>query len=235
MRMLEWLFPKVGPRRSVRYPRYHERIAPKGMRCPLGEVIDISEGGMRVRSVVKPSVELGVNTRFNVQADRQVLSLSGIVVWVKRVNRRTYEIGVKWTEMMEPVARMLMEMARTGFVRVEDHAPKNPPPGFRPSKPKDDAGVNAGESREPGTGMSASMELEDLYALLGVSPEASQDDILHAYRALARKLHPDHNTAPDASEKFAVVHKAYTVLRDPIKRRKYDAMMSMARSGKIGA
>jgi len=63
----------------------------------------------------------------------------------------------------------------------------------------------------------------DHYATLGVSRDASADDIKRAYRRLARQLHPDAN--PDdahAEERFKEVSHAYDVLSDPDKRQRYD-------------
>ena len=66
------------------------------------------------------------------------------------------------------------------------------------------------------------MEFKDYYAILGVSKEASQDDIQQAYRKLARKYHPDVNKEPGAEDKFKDIGEAYEVLKDPEKRSKYD-------------
>jgi curved DNA-binding protein len=63
---------------------------------------------------------------------------------------------------------------------------------------------------------------KSLYETLGVSENASADEIKKAYRKLARKYHPDINKEPDAQEKFKEINAAYEVLSDPEKKAKYD-------------
>ena len=65
-------------------------------------------------------------------------------------------------------------------------------------------------------------EKKDYYEVLGVDKNATQDQIQHAYRTLAKKYHPDLNHSPDAPEKFKEVSEAYEVLKDPQKRAQYD-------------
>ncbi|CAD8134894.1 unnamed protein product [Paramecium octaurelia] len=62
----------------------------------------------------------------------------------------------------------------------------------------------------------------DLYELLGVPKNASQNDIKKAYYGLAKKYHPDANPSKDAKEKFAEINNAYETLSDENKRRVYD-------------
>lgn len=66
------------------------------------------------------------------------------------------------------------------------------------------------------------MQFKDYYKVLGISEEASQDDIRKRYRRLARKYHPDVSDEPDAEDRFKEVSEAYEVLRDQDKRRQYD-------------
>ena len=62
----------------------------------------------------------------------------------------------------------------------------------------------------------------DYYDVLGVSRDASQEEIKRAYRQLARKFHPDVSSEQDAEERFKEVNSAYEVLSDPDKRRMYN-------------
>jgi molecular chaperone DnaJ len=62
----------------------------------------------------------------------------------------------------------------------------------------------------------------DYYEVLGVTRDASSEEIKKAYRRLARQLHPDVNPDPHTQEKFKEVTNAYEVLTDPRKREMYD-------------
>ncbi|MFA7529421.1 MAG: molecular chaperone DnaJ [Bacilli bacterium] len=66
------------------------------------------------------------------------------------------------------------------------------------------------------------MAKRDYYEVLGVTRDASEDDIKKAYRTLAKKYHPDVSKEPDAETKFKEIQEAYEVLSDPAKRDQYD-------------
>jgi molecular chaperone DnaJ len=62
----------------------------------------------------------------------------------------------------------------------------------------------------------------DYYEILGVSRDASKEDLRSAYRRLARKYHPDVSKDEDAEERFKEVNEAYQVLNDDDRRAQYD-------------
>jgi curved DNA-binding protein len=62
----------------------------------------------------------------------------------------------------------------------------------------------------------------DYYSALGVSRDATTDQIQQAFRSLARKYHPDVNKDPDAEDRFKEINEAYHVLIDPDSRKRYD-------------
>ena len=64
--------------------------------------------------------------------------------------------------------------------------------------------------------------MENLYTILGVAPNATDDEIKKVYRSLAMRFHPDRNDAPGAEVRFKSITKAYEILSDPVKRDEYN-------------
>jgi len=75
------------------------------------------------------------------------------------------------------------------------------------------------------------MKYQDYYQILGVTRDASAEDIKKAYRRLARKYHPDVSKEARAEERFKEVAEAYEVLREPEKRAAYDQLGNNWRAG----
>lgn len=73
---------------------------------------------------------------------------------------------------------------------------------------------------------------KDFYKILGVSTDASKDDVKRAYRKLAQKYHPDANKGDKAAEdRFKEISEAHAVLSNDEKRREYDQMRAFVESG----
>jgi len=93
-----------------------------------------------------------------------------------------------------------------------------PPPAF--------AAAPAGPARAPRTATSLRMSSRgggsDFYSLLNVSRSADTREIKSAYRKMAKKYHPDANPGKDTTNEFQEVNRAYEVLSDEDKRKKYD-------------
>ncbi|MFW6279692.1 MAG: molecular chaperone DnaJ [Planctomycetota bacterium] len=79
------------------------------------------------------------------------------------------------------------------------------------------------------------MPEKDYYKILGVDPDASEDEIRRSYRKLAKKYHPDRNEGSEAAQdKFKDISEAYRVLSDSEKRQKYDRLRQAHRQGGTG-
>ncbi|MGY0206074.1 DnaJ domain-containing protein [Bacillus subtilis] len=63
---------------------------------------------------------------------------------------------------------------------------------------------------------------KNYYDVLGVSRQASEQDIKRAYRKLAKQYHPDVNQDPGAQDQFKAIQEAFDVLSDPEKKADYD-------------
>ena len=68
--------------------------------------------------------------------------------------------------------------------------------------------------------------LKDYYSILGISFNASEDEIKRAYRAMSRKWHPDTNPGIDTTAIMQDINEAYYVLKDPLTKARYDAEYS---------
>lgn len=185
-----------------------------GIVSDLGEVLDMSKAGMRLKSgnsKLSNGDVLGVTIRNH----EHKLAITARVAWVKKTGWKSREIGLQFLDVSPAVAIVLGELAKYGFVDPDRVA-------------KEKAAAGSSKPRSGASAIRASVEIENLYAALGVPQTATQQDIQAAYRKLARELHPDVCREAGASEKFSFVSKAYSVLRDTEKRARYDEMIAGA-------
>lgn len=219
--------PQRTPKQVAASPRLRQRFNPVGLSCRLGDVIDLSATGARIRCTTKPAIQLGDGIRLSISNGTSKIEIRASVVWVRRVreSKALFDLGLNFIELTPELIADLVEMARFGFLRPKPAAAATATSGG----PAKASGSSSSAKTRPASdsgAVTASIEVEDLYAVLGVPSIATSDQIHTAFRLLARKLHPDRNKAADADQQFARVSKAYSVLRDAELRRRYDAMLS---------
>jgi len=70
--------------------------------------------------------------------------------------------------------------------------------------------------------LEAMADRRDYYEVLGVAPDASDEEVRRAFRKRAMEYHPDRNKSEDATDRFKEVTEAYQILSDPQRRAQYD-------------
>jgi molecular chaperone DnaJ len=68
--------------------------------------------------------------------------------------------------------------------------------------------------------------LENPYSILGVAPNATNEEIKKAYRSLAMRHHPDRSTHSNSETRFNAIKMAYELLSDPKKRAEYNQSLN---------
>ncbi len=204
--------PTQGP------PQEHRR-APRHttgtqITCPLGQLEDLSVGGMKVVSKEKPPVKIGQHLRLGIATGGQQVKVTGTIVRIRRKSFRSYEVGVRFSNLKPRTAKAIESLAVLGF--VDSQTLGGDTIGSGPGHDQQ----SQGHQQKADAWVEA--HLMDLYGILHVSPDASFEQIHQAYRVLARKYHPDVCNDPDAVERFQQIHDAYTVLKDTQKRATYD-------------
>lgn len=239
----DWLVKP--PKRSNR-PRVAERFAAIGLSCPLGDVADLSTGGARIRWSKKPALKVGDALSLRLASESQCVRVQAVVAWVRRTGLMGGgELGFKFIGVSKPMAIALVQLGKYGFVTSDagtaesaaNHAAGRPQTGEPQADtygtPRAGGATRAGTPSGGSTGgarVTAAVEVDDLYVVLGVARDASEDDIKVAYRKLALELHPDRNPSNDASLRFTHVSKAYTVLRDAELRARYDVLLKSSKA-----
>lgn len=216
-------------------PRRHERHLTEGLTCVSGSVLDLSSGGMRVKSAERPPAKAGGTTTFTLQVGVKSLSVQGKVAWIKRASLLAgpYEYGVQFVGVSGAVAKVIDQIAMYGFVHdgkgEQRQAPKWSAGGATGNAGASGGGGATSDGGTTGAGaqqarprVTVTADLPCFYETLGVSRDATHDQIRAAFRGLAKRLHPDVCREPDAGERFAFITRVHEVLSDPELREKYD-------------
>ncbi len=197
--------PDVGARAADEpCRRRSERFATTVLTCLMGEVQDLSTTGMRVLARQVPPVPPGMLIEFELESPTDAVTVVGRLVRVERRKPSGYDIGIEFQKLTPDLVAALDSLARHGAIRNR--------------KTRTDAVVTA------------KAEVPDLYAMLGVAANASEEELQRGFRERARQYHPDVNKSAEAQVRFVELLKAYEVLKDPEKRRAYDAAVEQRRA-----
>ena len=177
-----------------RYPRFSTNV----IACSLGDVVDLSAGGIRLRGRGKTPVCRGQIIPLTLKAHDSETVTKARVVHIRRVGLRTWEAGFAFVDLRPSLVNDIEHLGKTGEI---PHWTYIPPRMVR-----------------------AEASLPDYYGALGLKQNAKLEDIRKSFHARAKKFHPDVNPDPSASSKFVRVIEAYKILRDPEKRKKYDLL-----------
>ena len=187
--------------------RRSPRIQTAILSCELGQVLDISRKGIRITATQSPPrFQIGTQIGLLLSSPTDALDLAARVVRIRNVAGR-YEIALDFAPMTDAQADAIDALARTGSTR---------------------SALNGDAARRER--LIAAMRVPDHYAVLGVSPSASAEDIQKAFRALARKFHPDINKDPAAQHRFVEINEAHTILGNTDQRAEYDRAYALRRA-----
>lgn len=184
--------------------RGEERFRTDLLRSTLGDVIDLSGSGVRVRHAGRPRVAVGQVVPVTLESDECRIVLKSRVVRMRRVGLRTFEIAVTFTEIKPGLRAALHHLARFGFI-----------PNLHAR-----GGGGGGETQSGGARHTST--LPDYYGLLRIPPTATPQQVRAAYHEAAQRYHPDAVGSADRAFMFQAVTEAYRVLRDTGRRADYD-------------
>jgi DnaJ domain/PilZ domain len=193
---LFWFGPGGSSGRQAMRPRKNKRYSAELLQTPLGQVIDLSTSGLRVRGTGKPAIKAGEAIPVKLQTPQGELNFLGRVAWVRRL-KGGFEAGFELLDVKPHIASRLRQIAEFGFI------PDAPPP-VEPASVE--TGFSSGKLRKSATSTNP-------YEILEVEATATDEQIQKAYRKLARIYHPDVNKSPDAVAKFERIVAAYRSLQ----------------------
>ena len=104
------------------------RVRCRDLHCSLGEVLDLSAGGMRVRGRPDKALAVGVAVEVALLCSPFVVHLKARIVWVRKSGWRTQELGLMFLDLSAPSRRSLNDLARAVTFLGEIPVPAGPHP-----------------------------------------------------------------------------------------------------------
>lgn len=195
--------------------RVEQRFETGHLTSSLGDVLDLSGSGVRVRCKGRPTLALGQSVEISLQGAEQRLRLSARVVRVRRTGLWSHQVGLQFCDLRPGMNAALASFAKYGFIHTGGAPVRSQEPAQGPGALAPIAG------RTP---IKVLLEIPDPYRALGIPPTASAEEVRAAYSRLARECHPDVAPGnPEAAERFSRLNGAYELLANPDERRRYDA------------
>ncbi len=189
--------PATEPADTDLQSRVESRIKVRRLACAQGKIADITGSGMRMLVGKGELPEVGDVQSYAFSDGSDIIEIKGTVKWIKNGSRfaRRSEVGVEFVKLQPAVRDAILRLAVQGQLGMS-HT------GDQPT--------------------SVTVGVPNLYTMLGVVHCASPDEIKAAFRKECRRWHPDVNNTPEAAQRFDELNKAYSVLKDPDMRARYD-------------
>lgn len=225
---------------SVECLRSAERFKLDGATWDHGRVLNLSSmGACLIDERTMSPIIGGTCQTIRIGSGGQTLILPVEVRWTRHsasANGRL--IGVHFPRLSPAYAKAIETFARFGYVEpilCAERASDACDPQIGAESDASGSEHKSSQSKESRASSSQQSESKkttavirptvDLYRILGLRPDASEQDIKASFRREAARWHPDTCTSPDAAERFMDVSKAYRVLRDQAARAQYDALL----------
>lgn len=204
------------PRR--RLPRHATDV----VECALGKVIDLSGSGMQLSIKDRCSLKVGQTVPLKLMTPSGSVAVHAQVVWRRRTGLfRGAMLGLRFVGITPGQSVALATIARFGFLsqegmQIASHSAaasaKRPTP---PPAPNRGAAPHVADTL---ASVEAGLVMAEYYDRLGLTPQATAEQIKEAYRRLARQVHPDVAPGPENQQKFVALREAYDLLTDHRRR-----------------
>lgn len=181
---------KLASQGKVQQRKHKRMLAPPGVVSDLGDLLDISESGMRVHCAQCLMVTQGDIVSLQLRCGDLGMQVRAKVAWVRRTGVKERIMGLQFVGLKPSMLAAIQVLARQG---ANARSPQS-----------------AAKEHTP---VRIAAQLPDPHASLGVPRDASFEVIHKAYRALARQYHPDFNNSPQALIRFREITDAYRALR----------------------